>query len=91
LALLQITVSDLGAIMRQCAGEDEDGVPLEQAPDEPFGNLGYDSIALIETFGKIERDYGVELRDEKVGRIDTARELVELVNSLLQLKVMSAV
>jgi act minimal PKS acyl carrier protein len=91
LALLQITISDLQTIMSKCAGEAEDGLPLEQAPDRPFDELGYDSIALLETYSRIERDYGVELCDDSVCMITTAGDLVELVNSLLQLKVMSAV
>ncbi|MCX4527172.1 MULTISPECIES: acyl carrier protein [unclassified Streptomyces] len=89
--MYQITISDLQTIMRQCAGEDEDALSLEQAPDRPFEELGYDSLALLETLSRIERDYGVELCEDKVGGIDTAAELVDFVNSLLQLKVMSAV
>ncbi|MEV6179104.1 acyl carrier protein [Streptomyces sp. NPDC052016] len=88
--MLQITISDLQTIMRQCAGEAEDALPLEQAPDRPFEELGYDSLALLETHSRIERDYGIELCEEEVGGINTARELVDFVNSLLQLKVMTA-
>ncbi|MEU9213808.1 acyl carrier protein [Streptomyces sp. NPDC048415] len=89
--MLQITISDLQTIMRQCAGEAEDALPLEQAADRPFDELGYDSLALLETHSRIERDYGIELSEDEVGGINTARELVDFVNSLLQLKVMTAV
>jgi act minimal PKS acyl carrier protein len=88
--LQQITISDLQTIMRQCAGEAEDALPLEEAPDRSFAELGYDSLALLETHSRIEREYGVELCEDEVGALDTAQDLVDFVNSLLQLKVMSA-
>lgn len=69
--------------MRECAGEDEDALPLEQAPDEPFDVLGYDSLALLETHSRIERDYGVELAEDEVDGIKTAQELVNFVNRML--------
>lgn len=87
--MYQITISDLQTIMRQCAGEAEDALPLEEAPDRPFEELGYDSLALLETYSRIERDHGVELYEDEVGAINTAQELVDFVNSLLQLKVMT--
>ncbi|MEU8977582.1 acyl carrier protein [Streptomyces sp. NPDC048309] len=87
--MYQITISDLQTIMRQCAGEAEDALSLEQAPDRTFEELGYDSLALLETHSRIERDFGVELCEDEVGGINTARELVDFVNSLVQLKVMS--
>lgn len=79
----QITISELQDIMRECAGEDEDALPLEQAPDEPFDVLGYDSLALLETHSRIERDYGVELAEDEVDGIKTAQELVNFVNRML--------
>ncbi|MEU9078607.1 acyl carrier protein [Kitasatospora sp. NPDC004745] len=88
--MLQITISDLQTIMRQCAGEAEDALPLEEAPDRTFEELGYDSLALLETHSRIEREFGIALFEDEVGDVDTARDLVDYVNSLLQLKVMSA-
>ncbi|MEV6840653.1 acyl carrier protein [Streptomyces sp. NPDC051133] len=88
--MLQITISELQTIMRECAGEAEDALPLEEAPERPFEELGYDSLALLETYSRIERDYGIELCEDELGAINTAQALVDLTNSLLQLKVMSA-
>lgn len=79
----QITLSELAEIMRACAGEDEDAQPLEQAQDQQFDDLGYDSLALLETHSRIQRDYGVELSDDEVGVLKTPRELVDYVNKLL--------
>ena len=80
----QITLSELQDIMRACAGEDEGARPLEQAQDQQFDELGYDSLALLETCGRIQRDYGVELSDDEVGMLNTPRELVDYLNKLLR-------
>jgi act minimal PKS acyl carrier protein len=69
--------------MRECAGADESAQSLEEAPEEPFANLGFDSIALLETQSRIKRDYGVEFSEDDLGRITTPREFVEFCNSLL--------
>lgn len=83
-AVRQITISELGDIMRACAGEDDGALPLDQTPDQPFDELGYDSLALMETHSRIERDYGLEFADDDIAGIKTARELVDFVNQLLK-------
>lgn len=79
----RITLRELEAIMRDCAGEDESTQSLEQAPDQPFEDLGYDSLALLETHSRIKRDYGVELSETDLDDTKTPRELIELVNTRL--------
>jgi act minimal PKS acyl carrier protein len=79
----QFTVRDLQDIMRECAGEDESAQPLEQAADETFANLGYDSIALLETQSRINRDYGVEISEDDLADLATPREMVEFLNTRL--------
>jgi minimal PKS acyl carrier protein len=81
--LRQITLSELQDIMRECAGEDEDPLPLEQAADQPFGELGYDSLALLETQSRIKRDLGVEIPEDEFDAASTMRELVDVVNARL--------
>jgi act minimal PKS acyl carrier protein len=76
--LRQITLSELQDIMHECAGWAQ---PLEQAPDEPFDELGYDSLALLEAASRIKRDYGVELSEDELGSARTPRELVDAVNA----------
>ncbi|MEU0399082.1 phosphopantetheine-binding protein [Streptomyces sp. NPDC006197] len=90
MALQQITIGDLQTIMLQCAGEAEDALSLVEAPDRTFEDLDYDSLALLETYSQLERDFGIELCEDELGDINTARQLVDFVNSLLQLKVLSA-
>jgi minimal PKS acyl carrier protein len=80
----RITLRELEAIMRECAGEDESAQSLEQAPDQPFDELGYDSLALLETHSRIRRDYGVELYEEDVDEAKTPKELIDLVNTRLK-------
>ncbi|MER5950799.1 acyl carrier protein [Streptomyces sp. NPDC001904] len=77
----QFTVQDLQEILRRCAGEPTQ--PFDRAPDVTFEHLGYDSVALLEAHGHIERDFGVALCDDEAVDLTTPRELVDLVNSLL--------
>jgi minimal PKS acyl carrier protein len=79
----QMTLRDLQDIMRECAGEDESAQSLEQAPDESFADLGYDSLALLETQSRVKREYGVEFSDDDLADITTPREFAEFFNSLL--------
>ncbi|RSM81629.1 acyl carrier protein [Kibdelosporangium aridum] len=78
-----ITLRELQDIMRECAGEDESVQSFEQAPDTTFEDLGYDSLALLETHSRIKRDYGVELSDDEVTVFKTPKELADLVNTQL--------
>ncbi|MDQ1016538.1 acyl carrier protein [Streptomyces afghaniensis] len=56
-------LSDLTALLRECAGEEE-GVDLDgDVLDVSFTDLGYDSLALLQTTGRIERDHDVTLGD----------------------------
>lgn len=77
------TVTDLVRVMRAAAGEDEsinlDGDILDVA----FPDLGYDSLAVMETASRVEREYGVSLPEETMSTIETPKEFVELVNRQL--------
>lgn len=79
--MAQITLSELQDIMHECAGWAQS---LEQAPDQPFAELGYDSLALLETLSRIKRDRGVEVADDELGWLETPRQLVDLINALLK-------
>jgi minimal PKS acyl carrier protein len=79
----QITLTELQDILRECAGEDESAQPLEQTADQPFDQLGYDSLALLETHSRIECDFGIDLPEDEVGAIKTPASLVHYVNTRL--------
>lgn len=79
----QITIEELKTILRECAGEDE-GVDLDgHILDTEFEELGYESLALLEASGRIERDYGIALGDEALNEARTPRALLEIVNAQL--------
>jgi len=80
----QLTLRELQDIMRQCAGEDESAQPLEQVEDQPFDELGYDSLALLETQARIKRDYGVSLSEDDLDQAKTPQQLLDAVNALLR-------
>lgn len=78
--MAQISIDDLRRILVACAGED-DGIDLSgDILDVHFTDLGYDSLALMESAARIERDYGVALADDVLADASTPRELLDLVN-----------
>jgi act minimal PKS acyl carrier protein len=79
----EFTIDDLKRIMRACAGEDET-VDLDgDIMDRSFDELGYDSLALLETTSRTERELGIKLPEELMGDVHTAREYLDFVNGRL--------
>ncbi|MCG8971667.1 acyl carrier protein [Streptomyces sp. CL12-4] len=77
------TLDDLRRILREAAGADE-GVDLDgDILGTEFEALGYESLALLETGGRIEREYGITLDDDTLAEARTPGELVDAVNALL--------
>ncbi|MER6331222.1 acyl carrier protein [Streptomyces sp. NPDC014983] len=77
----EVTIDDLRQLLRTAAGESEadlDGDIL----DMEFENLGYDSLALLETASLIERHHGVKVADDIAGA-RTPREFLGRVNQPL--------
>jgi act minimal PKS acyl carrier protein len=77
----KFTLDDLRAIMRACAGEAESIDLDDNIMDLSFEELGYDSIALLETAGRIQRSTGVAVADSELSVQGTPRALVDVVNS----------
>lgn len=79
----QLTLEELTRILQDAAGVTE-GVDLSgDILDVSFEDLGYDSLALLETSGRIERERGIELEETTVTDAKTPRALLALVNDLL--------
>ncbi|RLK53970.1 acyl carrier protein [Actinokineospora cianjurensis] len=79
----EFTVDDLKRILREGAGADE-GVDLDgDILDTDFDSLGYESLALLETGSRIERELGVTLDDDALVDARTPRALIEVVNGAL--------
>lgn len=79
----QMTLSALEEIMHTCAGDDESTDSVQQAPERAFADLGYDSLALLETQSVIRREYGVDLSEQALSEAETPQQLVDLVNRCL--------
>ncbi|GAA3205102.1 phosphopantetheine-binding protein [Streptomyces sp. XM83C] len=85
MAISQFTLEDLRRILLEAAGADEN-VDLDgDILDTAFAVLGYESIALLETGGRIEREYGIVLDDDDLSEDLTPRHLIDAVNAQLAL------
>ncbi|MEV0414659.1 acyl carrier protein [Streptomyces sp. NPDC050448] len=79
----RLELEDLKRILRECAGEDE-GVDLDgDVMDLNWFELGYDSLAVLQTTGYIEREYDVLLDEEAIDDADTPRRYLAMVNDVL--------
>jgi acyl carrier protein len=78
----QLTLDGLREIMLQCAGADESVDLHRDILDIEFEELGYDSLAMLETAGHIKRTYGAQL-DDTVVEARTPRELIALTNNAI--------
>ncbi|AZM94141.1 acyl carrier protein (plasmid) [Streptomyces sp. W1SF4] len=80
----EFTIDDLKRILLEGAGADE-GIDLDgDILDHEFETLGYESLALLETGGRIEREFGITLDDEIFSDNSTPRSLVAAINKTLR-------
>jgi act minimal PKS acyl carrier protein len=83
MAALAFSFDDLARILREGAGEDEQTDLGGDVLETRFADLGYDSLALLETGSRIERELGITLEDEVIADADTPRKLIDAVNARL--------
>jgi act minimal PKS acyl carrier protein len=76
----QLSLDDLLRFLRECAGEDETVDLTGDILDTGFDDLGYDSLALFNTVGAIERVCDLQLPDGVVSEAKTPRALLTLIN-----------
>lgn len=77
----ELTLQELTATLRECAG-DAEGVDLDgDVLDVPFIELGYDSLALLQVTGVIARERGIEIADDAVIEAHTPRLLLKVINT----------
>ncbi|MEU5884566.1 acyl carrier protein [Spirillospora sp. NPDC047279] len=79
----ELTVDELLEIMRECAGEDESVDLGGEIAGVDFDDLGYDSLALMETLSRVERIFGIKLPEEDLERIRTPEAFLTFVNERL--------
>jgi act minimal PKS acyl carrier protein len=79
----ELTLEGLTTIMKVAAGADE-GIDLDgDILDVEFADLGYDSLALMETGSRIERQFGVKLNEATILSATTPRAFLAVVNESL--------
>jgi minimal PKS acyl carrier protein len=85
MAANEFTIDDLRRVLRESAGDAEDqAVSLDSdILDVTFADLGYDSLALLETSRRIELEHRIELADSMVTDAETPRSLLVFVNDSL--------
>ena len=81
MAANEFTVTDLRRLLRKAAGEEmgSDATIL----DATFENLGFESLALLETSALIQREFGVRLDESALDETLTPRGLIDSVNAKL--------
>jgi len=77
----ELTVSDLTRILFQSAGTPEGIAPGTDIQDTEFEALGYDSLAILETISRVEREYGIPVDECLATQAITPRAFVEAVNA----------
>lgn len=75
-----MTLDDLRRILVECAGEDDSSAVAGDIADVSFEELGYDSLALMETTARIEQRFGVRLPDDEVLGLTTPGAVLDAVN-----------
>ncbi|WP_017571014.1 acyl carrier protein [Nocardiopsis halotolerans] len=77
----KMSLTDLRRILVENAGEVEGTQLDESLLDVGFEEIGYDSLALMESAAAITDEYGVEVPDETLADLRTPRQFLEFVNS----------
>lgn len=78
----EFTLAELLRILHEGAGSTESAA-VGDILDTDFEDLGYDSLALLETGGRIEREYGISLDESALAETRTPRALIDVVNEHL--------
>ena len=76
-----LTMEGLKDIMREAAGEDDSGQAGRDITDTSFIDLGFDSLALLETVALIKRKHGVALADDELTELKTPGDLLGRINA----------
>lgn len=78
-----MTIDDLRRVLAACAGESDNAPVDTDIHDWNFDDLGYDSLALMETATRIEQEYGLHIPEEHISEFRTPRQLLDFVNGVL--------
>lgn len=75
-----LTLPELRELLVDAAGATDTGDP-DGFGDQPFDELGYDSLALMESAAVLKRRHGVEIPEDVLGTLTTPNEMLAFVNS----------
>lgn len=75
------TLDDLKRILIAGAGADETVDFDGEIADRRFEDLGYESLALLETLGRIENEFDISLDDSVLTGESTPAQLIDAVNA----------
>jgi act minimal PKS acyl carrier protein len=75
-----MSIEDLRGILVACAGGEDVVTRPDDISEIPFDELGYDSLALIETAARLKLDHGVVISDDEITEVRSPGDLLELIN-----------
>jgi act minimal PKS acyl carrier protein len=76
-------MEDLKRALREGSGVDE-SIDLDlKVETMTFEELGYDSLAILETGLRLGREHGVEIADDDLADVERPQELVSAINRAL--------
>ena len=75
------TLDDLKRILLEGSGASEDVDLSADLLDVDFATLGYDSLALLETASRVEREYGITIDESTLSEVTTPRAFIDAVHA----------
>ncbi|MFI6896649.1 acyl carrier protein [Streptomyces sp. NPDC050256] len=81
--MAEMTLDELKGFLLRAVGEDDSVDLAGDILDQGLTDLGFDSLAVIDTTSKVEQHYGVKLPEEVASGVTTPRELLDAVNNAL--------
>ncbi|MFG3254476.1 acyl carrier protein [Streptomyces sp. NPDC048172] len=79
----ELRLAELTTIMRECLGEEEDTALEGDIADVDFGDLGFDSLAVLETVSRVERELKIKVPEEELAQAQTPAAFLKVVNAYL--------
>lgn len=76
----KIGIKDVWAALVEGSGADDANALLADLENKSFDELGYDSLAVLETGLRLRRETNAEVPDAQIAGAQTAQELVDLIN-----------
>ena len=86
----EFTVTELRNHLLAAAGESEGADVGPDTLDTELDDLGYESLAILETGSRIERELGIRFDDADLFGATTPRALIDLVNAQLAITDLSS-